>query len=405
MLSVEKVETFASLMRLEAEWRKLESHSGLPFATWDWTIAWWNQLREDKLGVKDSLFVRAIRANDGELIAVAPMLISRRPSIGPLCIRQLQFFGADPNITEVRGILARPHQRGEAYRALVRHALDNAEHWDVMHLSGVPADFRADESPPFGGFEWVGETLDYELPLPGSWEELRSGLPRNIKESLRKCYNSLKRDSRAFRLDIAQHPHQVGVALDRFFKFHSERSRLEETVRHSDVFYSPEARRFLTEVCERFARRGCMRIFQLRIDEQVVALRIGFVVGDCLYLYYSGYDPEFARYSVMTTTVAEAIKYAITQGMKVVNLSTGNDISKTRWNPVEIISRQALILSPSKRAGVARGIYRHAVSAIEEVPAFRQATKFLARRSTPLGRANGQVCRSMQDRAVVEPWW
>jgi CelD/BcsL family acetyltransferase involved in cellulose biosynthesis len=384
MLTVEKVESFASLVRLEAEWRELEVHSGLPFATWDWTIAWWNQLREDKLGVKDSLFVRTIRTSLGELTAVAPMLISRRPSIGPLCIRQLQFFGADPNITEVRGLLARPQRRAEAYRALLSHALDSAEQWDVMHLSGVPADFRVNDSAHFAEFEWVGETLDYELLLPASWEELRSGLPRNIKESLRKCYNSLKRDSRALRLDVAQHPHQVGVALDRFFKFHGERSLLTEAVHHPNVFHSPEARRFLSEVCERFARRGCLRIFQLRVDERVVAIRIGFVVGDSLYLYYSGYDPEFARYSVMTTTVAEAIKYAIAQGMKVVNLSTGKDISKARWNPVEIVSRQALVLSPSKRAGVARGIYRHAVSAIEEVPAFRQAAKFLARRSTPL---------------------
>jgi len=65
-------------------------------------------------------------------------------------------------------------------------------------------------------------------------------------------------------------------------------------------------------------------------------MRLGFVVGDSLYLYYSGFDPAWARYSVMTTTVAEAIKYAIGQGLRTVHLSPTRDISKTRWGPRQV---------------------------------------------------------------------
>jgi CelD/BcsL family acetyltransferase involved in cellulose biosynthesis len=383
VLIVETIDSLARLAPLEKEWRQLELYSGLPFTSWDWTVAWWNQLREDKLGVKDSLFVRAIRTEAGELVAVAPMLISRRPSIGPLCIRQLQFFGADPNITEVRGMLALPEWRTEAYRALIQHALEHADQWDSMLLSGLPSEIDDAELAFFGQFEWAGQTLDYVLPLPGSWEELRSGLSRNIKESLRKCYNSLKRDNREFRLQIAEDPAHVSAALERFFAFHGARAQLTDTVPHGNVFDTAEARRFLSDVCDRFAQRGCLRIFQLLVDEQVVAVRVGFVIGGSLYLYYSGYDQAFAQYSVMTTTVAEAIKYAIAQGMKAVNLSTGNDVSKARWNPVEVAMRQALLVSPSRRGELARDVYRHAVGAIEDLPALRFAVKFLARRGAP----------------------
>ena len=61
-----------------------------------------------------------------------------------------------------------------------------------------------------------------------------------------------------------------------------------------------------------------------------MATRIGFVVEDSLYLYYSGYDPEFSRFSIMTTVVAEAIQYAISERFRTVNLSTGKDLSKRR---------------------------------------------------------------------------
>ena len=39
------------------------------------------------------------------------------------------------------------------------------------------------------------------------------------------------------------------------------------------------------------------------------------------------------RYSVMTTTMAEAIKYAIANGFKTVSLSPTRDVAKTRWGP------------------------------------------------------------------------
>jgi hypothetical protein len=42
-----------------------------------------------------------------------------------------------------------------------------------------------------------------------------------------------------------------------------------------------------------------------------MATRIGFVLGKTLYLYYSGYDVKMRKYSIMTTTVCETIKYAI----------------------------------------------------------------------------------------------
>jgi len=386
-LVVEEFTSVRAFTDLEREWRAIESHSGTPFATWDWAFAWWAQLREEKLGVTDSLSLRTVRTLEGRLVAVAPMLISRRPSVGPIRVRQLQFFGADPNITEQRGFVAVPEWRSQAYRALVAHALQHAEGWDCMLLSGVPADldFGALSNSP--DFEWVGQTSDFVLELPDTWEALRTRLPRNIKESLRKCYNSLAREGRVSRLRVAQTADEVDPALEDFFALHAARSQRSDTVHHYDIFSTTEAQQFLRDVCRRFALRGALRIFQLLVDEKVVAIRIGFAIGETLYLYYSGYDPEFARYSVMTTTVAEAMQYGISHGFRQVNLSTGKDVSKTRWDPSERVTRQALVVSGSKRAKITHQMYRHALQAVGAIPALRRATFFLTRRSPPSAQA------------------
>ena len=159
-----------------------------------------------------------------------------------------------------------------------------------------------------------------------SWDEFRGKLRRNIRESLRHCYNSLKRDGHPFELRVAADPANVRGAVDRFLELHVLRSALKHTVSHPNRFASRVSCDFLHDICATMAERGALRIFQLQIRGEIVATRIGFVVGNSLYLYYSGFDPAWSKYSVMTTTVAEAIKYAIAHGLTGVNLSTGQDV-------------------------------------------------------------------------------
>jgi hypothetical protein len=51
----------------------------------------------------------------------------------------------------------------------------------------------------------------------------------------------------------------------------------------------------------------------------------------------------------MTTALAETLRYAIGEGTTWVNLSTGSDVSKTRWRPDKIVYRSAVQASPSAR--------------------------------------------------------
>jgi len=384
-LTVEKIGSLEALLGLEREWRGLESasRSGLPFLTFDWCMAWWKHLREDKLGIRDTLYVHLLRSPAGDLVAVAPLMITRRPAVGPFCIRHLQFFGADPNITEVRGILALPDRHVEAHRVLLAHLRERSGDWDTLTLSGVPKEGELSDlvTGAYPNAEWTKETPDFVLTLAPTWDEFKGKLSRNIKESLRKCYNSLKRDGHEFSLEVTSTRGEVASALDRFFFLHQARAELAGTVNHRNVFDASMARRFLTDVCERFADRGALRIFTLKISGKIAAVRVGFVLGDSLYLYYSGYDPEFGKYSVMTTAVAEAIKYAIEQHFATVNLSTGNDVSKTRWSPAEVVFRQASIVSPSRRGELTHQVYSRARKAVESAPLRSVAARFLARRT------------------------
>ena len=148
------------------------------------------------------------------------------------------------------------------------------------------------------------------------------------------------------------------AALTRFFELHAERAGLEGTIRHPDVFRDPPAREFLRDYCALGAARGEVHVFCLKVGEEVIAVRIGFRSGDSMYLYYSGYDTKYARYSVMTHCLAEALRWSIEAGVKEVNLSIGTDVSKTRWSPQQHLFHSGKLLSPNLRGRAVHGAYQ-----------------------------------------------
>ena len=351
---IERITETRQFAALEQEWRALESRlPRLPFVGYDWAHAWWKHLHAESPGVCDTLATRAFRDGRGELIGVAPLMITRRPGRGPIALRQLHFFGADPNITEIRTLAAPPERAAELLTALLDDLRQSASDWDFAQLTGVPAgDSGGVNFAAFRSARWVQDVPNFYLTLQPTWEDFKTRLPRNIKESLRKCYNAPKRDGVVLEHVVVRESSAVREAVGEFLRLHELRSKVEDAVQHKNVFRNPAAREFLFDVCEAFARQDRLRIFQVRIGGAVVATRIAICCQESLYLYYSGYDPEYGRYSVMTTTVAEAIQFAIREGFATVNLSTGSDVSKLRWNPEQTSYRDAFLVSPSLR-GVA----------------------------------------------------
>jgi CelD/BcsL family acetyltransferase involved in cellulose biosynthesis len=342
---------------LSADYEQLyrSTANSLPFALQEWHLAWCEHFLNHSRLIQDQPFFCVLRAADCGCAAILPLIYSRR-RIGPLGVATVSLVGADPALTEIRNPLIKPGYERPAVRAA--HAgLAELPGWDWIQwdrVSDSVAEALNLETTP----HWYGSCEDCILDLPASWEELRTGLKRNARESLRHCYNSLRRDGHAFELVVTQQPAEVPRALDQFLKLHAMRAdMLRSPIQNR--FTGPRARAFLYDVCTRLAMHNALRIFQLRIAEATVASRIGLVVGDSIYLlHYSGFDPAWARYSVMTTTLAESLKYAIASGIKSVNLSVTANQAKAFWQPRRITFRSALVHRKALSSRILSAAYR-----------------------------------------------
>jgi CelD/BcsL family acetyltransferase involved in cellulose biosynthesis len=290
-------------------------------------------------------------------LAIAPLIITHRPGIGPLQLRILQFFGgADGSITEHRCMVCREHDEARVTRALASYLRDRKAKWDLFVWTGVRRNEIAQDHPE-NQLHVFKKTPYYLVPLPKTWAEFRSGLSPNMKEAMRKCYRHLARDGHSFIFRVVTKPEEISIALDRLFNLHSERAQLKYATRHRDLFAKPSHRTFITDVAHRMAEQNQLRIFELEVAGKVVASRMAFLMGDELYLYYSGYDLEWRKHSIMTTLMCECFRWAIESGIAVINLSKGKDPSKLRWRGSEVEFHDGLLMSPTRRGALVSRAY------------------------------------------------
>lgn len=341
MLEIETIETYDALAALAPEWQALFDRMSLrtPSKSPLWQLTWWR-----RFGVRRSLAGRhdmralAVRDENRALVALAPMMLTSRPGYGPALVREMQFFGADPYVTQLRGPVCERERLPEIGRAIAAHLQKRKDH-DFVQWRGLAPGAGAQS----GGLRQAHlEEVDSVLPMRENWDAFHAALPKKTRKHLRKSRNDLAAAGIEIEFRVATAPEEVEEGLAAFYDLHARRAALTDVAEHPNVFASETARGFLDDYCAQMARAGDLRLFEIRVGGKIVAIRIGFAFGDQLYLYFSGYDPAYAAYSVMTTLMAEALRWAHENGVALVNLSSGVDRSKTRFRP-EMIAIEGFV--------------------------------------------------------------
>lgn len=356
-VSTELVSGTQSFMTLEREWRALfeASQTQNPFLTWEWISTWARHWCGDRLR---TIVVRI----DAEAAAIAPLHLNRY-LIGPgIYTRALQLMGPKEvqHLFEMREILMRPGCEQVAMAAVLDRALE-IPGWDWIELSAYGPGLTLLDGL-LEGWQRRGGKVDREpltyvpvVKLETTWEAQRQRLKRNIKESIRHCYNSLRRDGHVHRFIADGGNLDAGAAAARLVELHHRRSLVSRRRWHRDHFADDSIRAFELDALGEMHAAGRARFAELSIADGTIAARACLESHGGLYFYYSGFDTEWWKYSVMTLVVTEAVQDAIARGLSTVNFSPGVDDSKSRWGP-ELIPMQTITLVRSNP--IARARYR-----------------------------------------------
>jgi CelD/BcsL family acetyltransferase involved in cellulose biosynthesis len=85
---------------------------------------------------------------------------------------------------------------------------------------------------------------------------------------------------------------------------------------------------FFRDMTSVMANAGMLRLYVLTFDAEAVAMVLNFDVGGRLYMYNSGYDPQYSHYAVGLMSKALLLQDAIEQNRTAVDFMRGDESYK-----------------------------------------------------------------------------
>lgn len=323
------IDKLPDFQKLEPQWDEMLAHSDfqMPFYSWTWYDTWWKHFGHDY-----GLFVIAMEDGDGRLLAVAPLMKGRRRVHG-LWVSEITFLG---NCISPRNTLL--FRRGVCSDEVLAHTVDClAEHhdeWDMARLWNIP-----EQMPFLTGAEEVLESRGFHVLREPAWESAFIELQGDFETYM--AHNFGKQRRRGIRQKVRQ---LSGLPEYRLLDFRrpeemSQALELAFAVSHAswkgrigtDMSRSAASKGFYTEITERLAPRGEVRIWVSMLGDTPLALEYSLVSADATYLIVNDFNEAHQRWSPGTVLLHQVVERAFEEGRAEFQFSGDIYDYKSHW--------------------------------------------------------------------------
>jgi CelD/BcsL family acetyltransferase involved in cellulose biosynthesis len=322
---VELVSDYSEFLALEEAWNDTVSRAGVthPFLRHEWVRTWW-----DSFGAGSELHVLVVTVDD-EIAAIAPLMRESLVMYGvPVrCIRLIQ------NDHTPRADLIVASHREESYRAVWNSLRDGRSAWDVVQLnqlesgSATSAAFlshAAANGCPTG--VWKSSDSPY-LTLLDTWDQYLNGLSAKFRSNLR---NRLSRAAKTGEVTL-----EVLTERDAIRAASSDAWRLEASgwkqSAGTAITCEPAVHDFYSTLIDRGTEAGWLQLLFLKLGGQRVAVSYGACFQRRLFLFKTGYDPEYATCAPFKLLTYFAISDACGRGLTEVDFLGDAEPWKLEW--------------------------------------------------------------------------
>ncbi len=307
------LETFDTLIE---DWEKVQSGSSSHiFSTYQWSQVWWQHF-----GSGSSLALEVMR-DEEEPIGIAP-----------LCIKNnVAGFVGGPDVCDYLDLIVVPGKEDLFSLTLLEKLASSGIR--SMDLSPVRTDSvvysSLQKNAVKKGFSVTCEQVDVSLdiPLPPTWEDYLNGLTGKQRHEMKR---KLRRLNEMGNTGYRTNTNAGTKEMETFLKLFRE-SRTDKA-----QFLTPEMERFFKSITYAMAHAGLLRLNFLELDGMPVAATLCFDYKGCIYLYNSGYSPEYGWLSAGLLSKALCIKDSISLGKARFDFLKGDEVYKYRLGGQEL---------------------------------------------------------------------
>jgi CelD/BcsL family acetyltransferase involved in cellulose biosynthesis len=295
-----------------AEWSGLlaQSANPIPFATPQWQRVWLRHFQGERT-------LRVLSMRDGErLVGVAPLLVEGE---------RAEFVGHYSICDYMDAVVAPGYENEFFSRVLEQLARDGVTSLDLRGVRqwSSTLDCVCECGAGIGfSVQREEEALSPSVELAGDWESYLGQLSKKDRHELRRKLRRLM-SAGGVELRVVTAPDEASEKLDTLFHL------MRISSHHKEEFLDrPGMEAFFREMTRTMAEAAMLRFYFLTFDGQPVASVLNFDLGGVLYMYNSGYDPEYAHYAVGLMSKALLVKDAIENGRSCVDFLRGDESYK-----------------------------------------------------------------------------
>jgi CelD/BcsL family acetyltransferase involved in cellulose biosynthesis len=339
------VSDYASFVALEPEWNDAVERARIahPFLRHEWIRTWW-----DSFGASHRLHLIVVREGSGRIIAIAPLMRESATSYG-VPVRRLALLANDHTPRSDFIVADRPE---EAYRAIWNTLLETVDQWDVLQLTQLPGTSptldvvsKLAAADRLATGTWRSSDSPY-LELTGTWEEYWTSLPSKFRANIRNRLSRLTRIGEP-RLEVLTDKAAIGGACDDAWRLEASGWKQDAG---TSICSDPAVHRFYTLLTERATEREWLRLLFLTVGGRRIAVSYGACYDGRLFLFKTGYDPEYHTCSPFKLLTYLATQDAFAHGLREVDFLGDAEPWKQEWTPATRRHDWLYVFSNTRRA-------------------------------------------------------
>jgi hypothetical protein len=270
-------------------------------------------------------------------------------------VRRIAFLANDHTPRTDVIIADRPDQ---AYRAIWSALVEEIDQWDVLQLTQLPrtsptldalSKLAAAEGLATG--TWQSSDSPY-LELVGTWDTYWASLPSKFRSNIRNRMSRLTQIG-APGLEILTDKAAIQGACDDAWRLEASGWKQEEG---TSICSDPAVHRFYTLLTERATERGWLRLLFLTVGGRRIAVSYSACYDGRLFLFKTGYDPEYHTCSPFKVLTYFATQDAFAHGMREVDFLGDSEPWKQEWTPAARGHDWLFVFSNTRRARLLHSI-------------------------------------------------
>jgi CelD/BcsL family acetyltransferase involved in cellulose biosynthesis len=282
-----------------------------------WLESWWRVF-----GSGMETYIRTVKDGDS-IIGIAPMRVKDN----------IASFIGDIDVCDYVDFIVAPGREVDFFNTVLDGLVKNGiKQLDLKHLR--PDSKTLKNLVPLAtsrGYQVFTrpEDVNVEMDLPSTWDEYLGSLSATQRHEVRR---KLRRLEEAGNLEFrfVSDTASVPAVMDKFFKM------FVDSRRDKAVFLTEQREAFFRLLAANMAEAGLLKLGVLELDSKPVAQIICFDYNNCIYLYNSGYNPDYISLSAGLLSKVLAIKDSIEKGKRKFDFLKGSEVYKYHLGGKEV---------------------------------------------------------------------